>query len=77
MAGRLVADVFALRIANKGAPQGRLSTSIGIWQGIPARPDRIEDLLNRADEALYVAKNSGRNQYQLWQPALAAASADR
>jgi len=74
VAARLVADVFALRIANKGAPQGRLSTSIGIWQGIPARSDRIEDLLSRADQALYLAKSAGRNQYQLWKPAVVPVS---
>ena len=61
----LVAAIHALRIPNQNTAQGRLTTSLGIWQGLPGKNQRIEELLALADEALYVAKGAGRNQFQL------------
>jgi diguanylate cyclase (GGDEF)-like protein/PAS domain S-box-containing protein len=45
--------------------QPRVTASIGVssMSGNPKNPD---DLVNKADQALYVAKESGRNQVVLW-----------
>ena len=42
-------------------PQKRLTVSIGV-AGYPQDADRRKDLVERADEALYMAKKLGRNQ---------------
>jgi diguanylate cyclase (GGDEF)-like protein len=41
----------------------RVSASIGI-AFYPDHADTVEDLINSADRALYLAKGSGKNQYQ-------------
>jgi diguanylate cyclase (GGDEF)-like protein len=51
----------------------RLSVSIGV-AGLPEHSDGHESLLKRADDAVYVAKRSGRNQVHLYDPDIAAGS---
>jgi diguanylate cyclase (GGDEF)-like protein len=48
----------------------RLSVSIGV-AGLPEHADDRESLLKRADDAVYVAKRSGRNQVHLYDPRIA------
>lgn len=50
-------------LENKGSPFGRLTVSIGI--GISPNSDKANwpKLLKSADEALYMAKEKGRNRY--------------
>ena len=43
-------------------PNRALTTSIGLVYGIPKENDTFEYFVNRADEAMYVAKQSGKNR---------------
>lgn len=57
---------MALRKAALGAlPEGKLSCSIGAAQYPAQKVDGIESLIERADQALYRAKTSGRDRIVL------------
>ncbi len=45
---------------SSGEKLGRITMSVGVAEFIPG--ERIEDLIQRADAALYTAKHNGRNQ---------------
>nr|WP_225561182.1 GGDEF domain-containing protein [Comamonas sp. CMM02] len=65
---RLREHVFPL--PNQG--QMRITLSVGMHSVSCIGPqDSMEHLLSKADEALYVAKNSGRDQVRQYGPALA------
>jgi diguanylate cyclase (GGDEF)-like protein len=60
-AENLRSAVFDLAIPHiKSRPFNRITISIGLCTGIPKNDD---NLLNKADAALYRAKQKGRNQY--------------
>jgi diguanylate cyclase len=66
-AGIAVGDSLRKALANKeiinrstGELLGRITMSVGVAQFYVN--ESIEDLIKRADDALYVAKNNGRNQ---------------
>jgi diguanylate cyclase (GGDEF)-like protein len=62
--------IEAERIAHRGLPHGSVVTaSLGVATD---RTDRVEleELLRRADSALYDAKRAGRNQVRVWTPAI-------
>ena len=61
----------AMQAAN-GSDLVTASLGVATWQG-PA--DRPEDLLRRADEALYIAKRAGRNRCAQWEPPASEAQA--
>lgn len=50
--------------------KGPVTVTVSI--GVAALPDRgkltLDGLLDRADQALYAAKQAGRNQFQVWHP---------
>jgi diguanylate cyclase (GGDEF)-like protein len=50
-------------------PAGNLTVSMGI-SGFPEDADSAEELIDRADRALYRAKLTGRNRICLYDPAL-------
>jgi len=62
MAGKLVSTVAGLELAHAASPLGHISISVGVavMQGETA--GAAQDLLQRADAALYQAKSRGRNQ---------------
>lgn len=52
-----------LRIAFElGGAQGRVSASIGITV-YPSNADNLQSLVKQADEAMYIAKTRGRDQF--------------
>ena len=54
--------VFALEIDHPFSSFGYVSVSIGISTMVPTESSSLNVLLKNADEALYRAKESGRNQ---------------
>ena len=44
--------------------------SIGVASAVPTHPDQGYQLINQADKALYLAKERGRNQYAVFEPAV-------
>lgn len=44
------------------------TVSIGIFSGIPDTSDLLTEFIRRADQALYEAKNAGRNRCRVWTP---------
>lgn len=62
-AGRIVQRIGALREV------GQVSVMIGASAGValfPAHGERLEDLVSRADSAMYVAKRAGKNTVRLF-----------
>lgn len=68
---RALSSAFVL--ANE---QVYVSASIGVTV-YPDDASEIDDLLRQADQALYVAKNAGRNRYRFFTPALQEATQRR
>lgn len=58
----ICADVAALRIPHEDSPFGHVTVSLGVATLLPAEADSAEELVRRADQALYRAKLRGRNQ---------------
>ncbi|ODM29783.1 hypothetical protein A6779_11675 [Marinobacter adhaerens] len=51
-------------VPNEDSPNSKiLSCSIGICQGLASEFDSIDDMIRKADEALYCAKKQGRARY--------------
>ncbi len=61
VAGRVLGAIGALAIPHAASPLGWVTSSIGAAQVVPAMNDTSEALLERADRALYAAKQAGRN----------------
>jgi len=61
VARRVTAAIGALDIPHSGSPFGRVTLSIGVAQQIPEPGQRPQEMLQRADRALYAAKEAGRN----------------
>jgi diguanylate cyclase (GGDEF)-like protein len=61
VARRVLAAIGVLDIPHGASRFGRVSSSIGVAQVVPAMNHTTEELLERADRALYAAKQAGRN----------------
>jgi len=68
---RAAIESAEMRVRSTGAPVGRITVSIGVAELKPRMSD--EDLVRRADAALYAAKRKGRNCVVLADDAEAAA----
>jgi diguanylate cyclase (GGDEF)-like protein len=67
LAGRVCSAVARRAWDGAGAlPGGRLTVSLGV-ASFPEDAASQAELVQRADQALYLAKNEGRNQVQAWQ----------
>ncbi len=83
LAERIRAQIAALRMDTDKGPV-TLTISMGITQTIhrvgepgdipPAPADTVENLLRRADQALYAAKQAGRNRTMIYDPDKTGAS---
>lgn len=62
---RIQEAVWALALTHEGTPTGIVTVSLGVASLVPADGYLPEDLLQRADAALYRAKQAGRNCAQL------------
>lgn len=61
-------QLAALNLAHPASPLGRMSLSIGQACLEPSEDNQPEQLIERADQALYQAKRQGRNRTCVWQP---------
>ncbi|MEI8165233.1 MAG: GGDEF domain-containing protein [Chloroflexales bacterium] len=62
VAEQMCASVFALAVPHRGAPVGVVTVSIGLAVGIPTKDAGIDAIVHRADQALYRAKQAGKNR---------------
>ena len=62
IADKMLKGIFSLNIENTRSPFGKLTVSIGIAVMKPDRESDWKDLMRTADEALYRAKQNGRNR---------------
>jgi len=62
VARRVAAAAAALNIPHGGSPFGRVTLSIGVAQQVPEPNKTPQEMLRRADDALYAAKQAGRNK---------------
>lgn len=64
-------NVIALDIKHKGSTiMDCVTISIGVASEIPNKEESYEDLIKKADLALYKAKNKGRNKIVCWDETL-------
>ena len=55
----------SLQMEHAGGAQGIVTASIGVATVVPSPQSTVEQLINRADQALYTVKRSGRNKVLL------------
>lgn len=72
-AERLRAGVAALRFPTQGL-QVTVSIGVAIWASgdEPRDSGAVDELMDRADQALYAAKNAGRDRICIWTPGTTA-----
>lgn len=75
VAEKIRAGIQALDLPHRGNPRGVVTASAGVcaMELLPPGERSVEDLLGRADAALYEAKHGGRNQVRLAQAAMPTA----
>ena len=64
IAEKLLENVRSLKLPHKASEAASFVTvSVGVTTGMVTYEQSWEDYLNRADQALYISKQTGRNQY--------------
>ena len=66
-------EMIRVQVASPGFARLDITASFGV-SGIEHRPDAPMDLVDKADQALYVAKTGGRNRVEVFDPTKAAAA---
>jgi diguanylate cyclase (GGDEF)-like protein/PAS domain S-box-containing protein len=66
VAERLLAQVKAIELFTENGRSVRFTTSIGVAECRP-QSETLSDLMVRADQALYKAKNMGRNRFECFE----------
>lgn len=69
LAGKICEAVRALQIPHCGSPFGAVTVSIGVVNAVPEIGKEVIDLLQKADAALYRAKDRGRNTVAIFDDA--------
>ena len=63
LAEKAMREIRALKIPNKNSPVSpTLTISIGLFTVYPDSNNKLHELINKTDSALYTAKNGGRNR---------------
>jgi|APSaa5957512622_1039677.scaffolds.fasta_scaffold62229_2 diguanylate cyclase (GGDEF)-like protein len=62
---RLRKEIENLKIIWKGLELS-VTVSIGCTEYLPGYDKQSDSMINRADQALYIAKEEGRNQTRVW-----------
>jgi diguanylate cyclase (GGDEF)-like protein len=75
-AEQLREEVAKLELRYDGRPLGPVSVSLGV-AAFPDHAKESEELLRRADEALYLAKESGRNRVVAYSAMAGAGASNR
>lgn len=65
IAAQIQDELRALALPHEGAPFGIVTVSLGVASTVPQRDETPDTLVQHADEALYLAKQSGRNCVKL------------
>ncbi|MES2817459.1 MAG: diguanylate cyclase [Pseudomonadota bacterium] len=60
--------IAELALTHPGSPLGRLSLSIGLAISAPNQDEQPQSLIAHSDQALYRAKQEGRNRTCIWMP---------
>jgi diguanylate cyclase (GGDEF)-like protein len=76
LAEKIRAELFQAAIPHHGGPHGRVSLSAGVATVIPARDGDPQEVIRRADAALYRAKRGGRNRVVQAEPDQSSELAD-
>lgn len=74
LANRLRSQIESHAAESSGLPGLRITASLGVAV-YQADMQRLQDFIQRADDALYASKRAGRNRVTAWHPALASEEA--
>lgn len=66
IANTMCRNLRELKMPHSASEQGFLTLSAGVAVDIPTKNESVEKLVQRADHALYMAKNQGRDQAVLY-----------
>lgn len=65
LAESIRAAIAAAAMPHAGTPSGVVTASVGLAVRVPQRDEQPDSLIARADEALYRAKQAGRNRVEV------------